>query len=155
MGLEQSRTLGAHYCGRRRCRRARVVVRCDTAGMTARLALLFVALTAASMAGSCGDVDCDALTREAGDTLDKVIRASEGSCTQDSDCSLVHHASDCHDFCSRAVLVSSLDDIAQTRAAINADQCRAFSNEGCVLKAPSCDPLSTVICRDGSCIESY
>ncbi|MEO8182583.1 MAG: hypothetical protein ABI895_27440 [Deltaproteobacteria bacterium] len=107
------------------------------------------------MAGSCGDVDCDGLTREAGDALDEVIRASEGPCSQDSDCSLVGHSSACHDFCSRVVLVSSLDAIAQTRVSINADQCREFSSAGCKLELPPCVPPGTVVCRDGRCSETY
>jgi len=123
--------------------------------MSTRLGLPFIALVAASMAGSCGDVDCQALTREAGDALDKVIRASESPCTQDSDCSLVGHSSTCHDFCSRAVLASSLDAIAETRAAINADQCHQFSSGGCRLEAPPCAPPGAVVCRDGRCSDSY
>jgi hypothetical protein len=123
--------------------------------MAARLALLFIALVAASMAGSCGEVDCDALRGEAGETLDEVIRASKGPCTQDSDCTIVAHSSSCHDFCSRVVLVSSLDDIAQTRAAINAHQCREFSSGGCKLEIPPCVPPGTAVCRDGSCSDSY
>lgn len=123
--------------------------------MTTRIGLPFIALLAALMAGSCGDVDCHSLTREAGEALDKVIRAAESPCTQDSDCSLVSHSSACHDFCSRVVLMSSIDTIAHTRAAINAEQCREFSSGGCRLEAPPCDAPGTVVCRDGSCSESY
>jgi hypothetical protein len=125
--------------------------------MLARIGLLFVALVAAAIAGSCGDSDaeCDALTREAGGILDEVILASEGPCTQDSDCSLVGHSSACHDFCSRVVLVSSLEAIAQTRVAINADQCREFSRGGCQLEIPPCVAPGPVVCRDGLCSDAY
>jgi hypothetical protein len=135
------------------CCRARRVLPCQTSHMTSRLFLPCVALFAALMGGSCGDVDCDALTRDAGDALDEVIRASASPCTEDSDCRIVAHASACHDFCSRVVLVSSLERIAQTRAAINADQCREFSDGGCRLEIPPCVSGGAAVCRDGRCGE--
>jgi hypothetical protein len=122
--------------------------------MTTRFALPLLALVAAAMAGSCGDVDCSGLTRDAGAALEKVIGASASPCTQDSDCSLVAHASACHDFCSRVVLASSVEAIAQTRAAINADTCREFSSASCRLEIPPCAPPGSAVCRDGSCTES-
>jgi hypothetical protein len=124
--------------------------------MTVRLTLIFVALVAALTANSCvDDVDCDALTREAFDALDEVIRSAQGPCTNDSDCSLVGHSSACHDSCSRVALASSLDAITQTRAAINTERCGAFSSGSCTLIHPPCDAPGTAVCRNGSCSESY
>jgi hypothetical protein len=122
--------------------------------MVARLALLPIALATASLAASCGDDgDCKALERQAFDSLDKVIRASRGPCTKDSDCAIIGHSSDCHDSCSRVVLSSSLEALSATRTAINERQCREFSRAECKLEIPPCAPPGNAVCLDGVCNE--
>ncbi len=124
--------------------------------MVARLALIPAALAAASLAASCGDdVDCEALERQAFDTLDEVISASQGPCTKNSDCTIIGHSSACHDSCSRVVLGSSLEAISATRAAINASQCREFSSAECKLEIPPCEAPGNAVCLGGVCIEAY
>lgn len=124
--------------------------------MAVRIALILAALATASLAASCGDDgDCETLRRQAYDRLDEVIRASAGPCTQDSDCTIVAHASACHDSCSRVVLASSLETLAATRAAINEEQCREFSRSECTLEAPACDAPGGAVCLDGICSETY
>ena len=122
--------------------------------MVMRLALIPVALAAASLAASCGDDgDCEALQRQAFDRLDEVIRASRGPCTKDSDCTIVGHSSACHDSCSRVVLASSLETLDATRTAINEQQCREFSGAECRLVIPPCVPPGNAICLNGTCSE--
>ncbi|HTV23085.1 MAG TPA: hypothetical protein VMG12_30560 [Polyangiaceae bacterium] len=125
--------------------------------MVARLALIPIALaTVAFLAASCGDDgDCEALQRQAADTFDAAIRASQGPCTRDSDCTIIGHSSACHDACSRVVLSSSLDALAATRADIDEHQCREFSNAGCQLEVPPCDAPGSAVCVDGVCSEMY
>jgi hypothetical protein len=123
--------------------------------MVARLALIPIVLFAASLAASCGDdADCEALERQAFDTLDEAIRASRGPCTKDADCTIIGHASACHDSCSDVVLASSLEAISATRTAINAHQCREFSKAECTLESPPCVPPGNAVCVDGTCSEA-
>ena len=120
----------------------------------ARLALIPIALAAASLAASCGDDgDCETLRRQAFDTLDEAIRAARGPCTRDSDCTITGHSSACHDSCSRVVLSSSLEALAATRSAINERQCREFSSAECKLEIPPCAPPGNPVCLDGVCSE--
>jgi len=124
--------------------------------MVVRLALISVALAAASLAASCGDDgDCEALQRQAFNRFDEVIRASRGPCTEDSDCTIIGHSSACHDSCSRVVLASSLEALSATRTAINERQCREFSMAECNLEIPPCVPPGNAVCVDGICSEMY
>jgi hypothetical protein len=124
--------------------------------MVVRLALIPVALAAASLAASCGDDgDCEALQRQAFNRFDEVIQASQGACTKDSDCTIIGHSSACHDSCSRVVLASSLETLSATRTAINERQCREFAMAKCSLEIPPCVPPGNVVCLDGMCSEMY
>jgi hypothetical protein len=124
--------------------------------MVVRLALIPLALAAASVAASCGDEgDCEALQRQAFDRFEEVIRASQGPCTADSDCTIISHSSACHDSCSRVILASSLETLSESRTAINERQCREFSMAECRLEIPPCVPPGNAVCLDGTCSEMH
>jgi hypothetical protein len=162
---KQRQTRGLLWASRSRARSfvgtprvASPVFPCHTPGMVVRLYLIPAVLAAASVGASCGDDgddDCEALQSQAFNRFDEVIRASQGPCTQDSDCVIIGHSSACHDSCSRVVLTSSLEILAATRTTINERQCRDFSMAECRLEIPPCVPPGNAVCLDGICSEMY
>lgn len=109
-----------------------------------------VVLAGVGCTSSSSPRSCEDLQQAARATVEQAI-TSHLACTNDSDCAVATFAASCFHACARAVAATGTAAVQAAIDDVDANQCKAASEQGCAVTIPPCGPMRRITCAAGVC----
>lgn len=113
------------------------------------LVFLLPSVGCSDAASPTGDV-CKSASGEARARVERVVEANR-ACATDADCFVVPFGAGCFDSCTTSVNLAGKTAVDRAEALVEAGECRAFDDAGCVLEHPPCAPPAAAKCEADRC----